>query len=264
MQKIIDANHWDGRTGAIHIKDDGMWYFDCGTLSIEESNEIFGAAGRLLFKHEDSDFIVTDSGWSVRPVRPNGKETDMALGFAGHHDNDEERVAPCDKPIDWKAKFEELLTSTETLATDNNSLKARHEEISTAYASLQERHTKLSESSAQILDGFPRLRELAREARAKTLRLQQNVRQMQKAAVKRKQAVRSMRERLVLAEGQPDLARPPTFPAAKRIFERQYCVAVLRLTKGNVTAAAHVAGKERKDFYDLLARTGIDPDGFRP
>jgi DNA-binding NtrC family response regulator len=49
---------------------------------------------------------------------------------------------------------------------------------------------------------------------------------------------------------------------AVRQFERDYLVAVLRQTRGNVTRAAHIAGKERRAFGKLLKKHGIDPHGL--
>ncbi len=54
------------------------------------------------------------------------------------------------------------------------------------------------------------------------------------------------------------------FAEAKRAFEREYVSRILLITAGNVTRAARVAGKARKDFYTLMARNEIDPTVFRP
>lgn len=53
------------------------------------------------------------------------------------------------------------------------------------------------------------------------------------------------------------------FPEAKRDFELGYLRRVLLVTGGNVTRAARMAGKARKDFYALMARNLADPDEFR-
>ena len=57
--------------------------------------------------------------------------------------------------------------------------------------------------------------------------------------------------------------QPPPFHQSKREFEAAYVRRLLLLTGGNVTRAAELAGKARKDFYALLARNGIDPSEFR-
>ncbi len=46
----------------------------------------------------------------------------------------------------------------------------------------------------------------------------------------------------------------PTFHVAKRAFEREYVLRVLREAGGNISEAARIAGKDRKDFYDLMQR----------
>jgi two-component system response regulator GlrR len=55
----------------------------------------------------------------------------------------------------------------------------------------------------------------------------------------------------------------PSFRDAKRRFEREYVARVLRLCKGNISRAARIAKKDRKDFYDVMHRNEIDPDDFR-
>jgi two-component system response regulator GlrR len=55
----------------------------------------------------------------------------------------------------------------------------------------------------------------------------------------------------------------PTFRKAKAEFERGYVVEALRLAEGKVAVAARLAGKDRKDFYDLMKRHAIDPDDYR-
>ena len=55
----------------------------------------------------------------------------------------------------------------------------------------------------------------------------------------------------------------PAFRSAKATFEKDYVARALRKTRGNVAAAARLAAKERKDFYDLMKRHDIDPDEFR-
>ena len=60
----------------------------------------------------------------------------------------------------------------------------------------------------------------------------------------------------------PEAADIADFQHAKaeavRRFERDYVLAVLRQARGNVTRAAHIAGKERRAFGKLLKKHGID------
>jgi two-component system response regulator GlrR len=55
----------------------------------------------------------------------------------------------------------------------------------------------------------------------------------------------------------------PSFKEAKRQFEKQYISQVLRVSGGNISRAARLAKKDRKDFYDVMRRNGIDPRSFR-
>ena len=55
----------------------------------------------------------------------------------------------------------------------------------------------------------------------------------------------------------------PSFKDAKRAFETRYVVGLLRRCSGNISRAARLAKKDRKDFYDVIRRTGVDPSEFR-
>jgi two-component system response regulator GlrR len=55
----------------------------------------------------------------------------------------------------------------------------------------------------------------------------------------------------------------PSFKDAKRAFETRYVRGLLRRCGGNISRAARLARKDRKDFYDVIRRTGIDPSEFR-
>jgi two-component system, NtrC family, response regulator GlrR len=67
-------------------------------------------------------------------------------------------------------------------------------------------------------------------------------------------------EALLLASDGDDI---PSFKEAKRAFETRYVVGLLRRCRGNISRAARLAKKDRKDFYDVIRRTGIDPADFR-
>jgi two-component system response regulator GlrR len=68
-------------------------------------------------------------------------------------------------------------------------------------------------------------------------------------------------EALLLAAA--DLEQVPSFKEAKRAFETRYVIGLLRRCGGNISRAARLAKKDRKDFYDVIRRTGIDPTEFR-
>ena len=54
-----------------------------------------------------------------------------------------------------------------------------------------------------------------------------------------------------------------SFDDARRSFERDYLVQLLKMTAGNVTHAARIAKRNRSDFYTLLNRHQIDPSLFK-
>jgi two-component system response regulator GlrR len=67
-------------------------------------------------------------------------------------------------------------------------------------------------------------------------------------------------EALLLATDDREI---PSFKDAKRAFETRYVISLLRRCGGNISRAARLARKDRKDFYDVIRRTGIDPALFR-
>jgi two-component system response regulator GlrR len=50
---------------------------------------------------------------------------------------------------------------------------------------------------------------------------------------------------------------------AKREFEREYLIRLLKQTRGNVTRAAKLAQRNRSEFYSLLHRHQLDPGLFK-
>ncbi len=51
---------------------------------------------------------------------------------------------------------------------------------------------------------------------------------------------------------------------AKKAFERDYLVRLLRLTEGSVSQAARLAQRNRTEFYNLLERHQLEPGQFKP
>ena len=54
-----------------------------------------------------------------------------------------------------------------------------------------------------------------------------------------------------------------TLKAAKDAFERNYLIGVLRITHGHVANAARIAGRNRTEFYKLLAQHHLNAADFR-
>ena len=50
---------------------------------------------------------------------------------------------------------------------------------------------------------------------------------------------------------------------ARKAFEREYLVRILKITGGNVSKAARLAGRNRTEFYRLLERHSLEPGVFK-
>ena len=50
---------------------------------------------------------------------------------------------------------------------------------------------------------------------------------------------------------------------ARKAFERDYLVRILKITGGNVSKAARLAGRNRTEFYRLLERHALEPSVFK-
>ena len=55
----------------------------------------------------------------------------------------------------------------------------------------------------------------------------------------------------------------PTFVEARNQFELNYLRKLLQITKGNVTHAARMAGRNRTEFYKLMSRHELDANDFK-
>ncbi|WP_420517046.1 two-component system response regulator GlrR [Proteus mirabilis] len=70
-------------------------------------------------------------------------------------------------------------------------------------------------------------------------------------------------EALVTQALQGENTALPTFAEARGHFEMTYLRKLLQMTKGNVTQAARMAGRNRTEFYKLLSRHGLDANDFK-
>ena len=55
----------------------------------------------------------------------------------------------------------------------------------------------------------------------------------------------------------------PTFNEARKNFEREYLIQLLKLVGGNVSQAARIAKRNRTEFYRLLSRHMLKPASFK-
>jgi two-component system response regulator GlrR len=55
-----------------------------------------------------------------------------------------------------------------------------------------------------------------------------------------------------------------SFEEARKRFEQEYLIRLLKITQGNVSQAARLAQRGRTDFYKLMHRHRLDPGLFKP
>ncbi len=68
----------------------------------------------------------------------------------------------------------------------------------------------------------------------------------------------------LIRNGLDDSAAPlVSFESARKTFERDYLVRILKLTAGNAAQAAQMAGRNRTEFYKLLQRHNLEPGMFK-
>jgi two-component system response regulator GlrR len=60
-----------------------------------------------------------------------------------------------------------------------------------------------------------------------------------------------------------DPGRLVPFEEARKQFEREYLIKILKITGGNVTQAASLAKRNRTEFYKLLQRHSLEPGMFK-
>jgi two-component system, NtrC family, response regulator GlrR len=102
---------------------------------------------------------------------------------------------------------------------------------------------------------LPTVRGFAREA------LERELREQVRASIGLARGEELGPEDLLLSWDSSD--HVPSFREAKRAFEHEYVTRVLRLCAGNISRAARIARKDRKDFYDVMRRNSINPQDFR-
>ena len=68
---------------------------------------------------------------------------------------------------------------------------------------------------------------------------------------------------LVQSALREDAAALVPFEEARKTFERDYLVRLLKITGGNVTQAAQMAKRNRTEFYKLLQRHMLEPSMFK-
>lgn len=80
-------------------------------------------------------------------------------------------------------------------------------------------------------------------------------------ALQARVAPQELAESLEKGERFQDTLKP--LKEARNAFEKNYLLNLLKISEGNVSQAAKLAGKYRADFYDLLKKHGLKADDFK-
>jgi two-component system, NtrC family, response regulator GlrR len=187
----------------------------------------------------------------IRPVGSNHPvPIDARVISATHHDL-EHRIS--------EHEFrEDLYYRLAVVPLTMPSLAARREDIPLLVTHFLEQASK---NSGKKIKGFsPRAMELLLSAPWPG-----NVRQLQNI-VEQTVALSTtplIPEILVQNALREKIGQVTSLAEAREHFEREYLVQLLQITEGNVSQAAHLAKRNRTEFYKLLHRYHLDPVAFR-
>ncbi len=230
------------------------------TGATESRGGLFRAAsGGTLFLDEIGDMSMAFQGKLLRAlqekeIRPVGSSKSVAVDVrvisATHRDLDAAVVA---------GEFrEDLYYRLKVVDLELPPLSQRREDIALLAAHFLDR---VRQSYETPVTGFaPKAMETLLEASWPG-----NVRQLQNI-VEQTAALSTtpvIPQTLVQAALHEDDIGFTTLTEARNRFERQYLLRLLRATRGNVSRAARLAGRDRSKFYQLLRRHHLDPAQFR-
>jgi two-component system response regulator GlrR len=220
---------------------------------------IKNAHGGTLFLDEIGDMPLAIQAKLLRAlqervIRPVGSTADIAIDVrvicATHKNLIEEMQAN---------RFrEDLYYRINVVSLEIPSLTARREDIPLLANYFLE---KLTKKHHRIINGFaPDALELML-----TAPWPGNVRQLQNIVeqVVVLSTTPIITGKLIQKALQDNISSIISFDAARKNFEQQYLINLLKATQGNVTQAARIAGRNRTEFYKILQRHHINPSLFK-
>jgi two-component system response regulator GlrR len=230
-------------TGAVSRHEGLFQAADGGTLFLDEIGDMpLSLQAKLLRVLQD---------FQVRPVgATRSVPVDVRIVSATHHDLDE--------AVAEKRFREDLYYRLSVVPLQLPNLEERREDIGPIVDDLVAR---LGERNRWPQKHFsPEARQLLQSAPWPG-----NIRQL--ANVVEQCLVLSTSEvmpvDLVRSALRQEPTEVPSLDDAKRAFERRYLIDVLRISDGNVSHAARLAGRNRTEFYKLLGRHHLDAAAFR-
>ena len=224
---------------------------------------MLGAEGGTLFLDEIGDMPLAIQSkllraLQARVIRPVGASSDIAIDVrvicATHKNLIEEMQAN---------RFrEDLYYRINVVSLEIPALSARREDIPLlANYFLDKLNQKYHKNQSKKINGF------APDALETLLTAPWpgNVRQLQNVI----EQVVVLSTSSIISAGQVQkallntIASQTSFDVARKNFEQQYLINLLKATHGNVTQSARIAGRNRTEFYKILERHHIDPALFK-
>jgi len=230
------------------------------TGAVADRRGLFQAAqGGTLFLDEIGDMplplqVKLLRALEERKIRPVGSHESFAVDvrvIAATHRKLEERIASGEFREDLYYRLNVVKLYIPTLAERREDIPLLANEFLTRLATRYQRgRLSLSPEAMQLLVSAP---------------WPGNVRQLlnvieQAVALA---ATEVIPESLVRQALDADDATLTPLDEARRAFERDYLVRILKITGGNVTKAARLAGRNRTEFYRLLERHALEPSLFK-
>ncbi len=206
-----------------------------------------------------------------------------------------------DMPLEFQAKLLRVLQegevrpvgATDPVAVDVRIISATHADLEAAIAAGDFREDLYYRLNVMMLE-IPPLRERREDIPLLASHFLERVRRRNDHCLARSFAPEAMealmaapwpgniRQLLNVVEQTATLSVTPVIPAslveralrgrtgsimplaqAQNEFERDYLIRILRMTQGNVTRAARLAGRNRTEFYKLLNRHRLEAAAFR-
>jgi two-component system response regulator GlrR len=230
-------------TGAIQDRRGLFQSAESGTLFLDEIGDMpLQLQVKLLRALED------------RAVRPVGANEEIAVDvriISATHSRLEDRVASGEFREDLYYRLNVVKLSLPTLAERREDIPPLVAQILARFAAQYRRpRLAVSTEALDLLVAAP---------------WPGNVRQLlnvmeQVVALTSADWIPANLVRQALGAAQPGLT---PLDEARRAFERDYLVRILKITAGNVTRAARLAGRNRTEFYRLLERHALRPRTFK-
>ncbi|MDX9820622.1 MAG: sigma-54 dependent transcriptional regulator, partial [Syntrophales bacterium] len=231
-------------TGAASSKKGFFLQADGGTIFLDEISEIPPPMqGKLLKAIEDREFYPLGAQKTVK--------VDIRIVSASNKD--------IEKEVEEGRFRRDLLYRIRVIPIWMPPLRERKEDIP-----LLVEHF-LEKTSAKV---NKKIRDITPQALKKimTYSWPGNVRELENAiecaaVMARGEVIQD--DMLIVGNGKTDEGTFRSFRESKQDFERNYLIELMKITRGNVSQAAKLAGKYRADLYALLEKYGLNPPEFR-